>query len=553
MISLSEKIAHARSVEACQFNRPAHSIAALITQYMQDPALLDSIFLIYYDENGNRCQFTYREFIHRVLCTANFLQNAGIGLGSRIATAAHNHPDTIIQYFAAWSIGACVVPLNMTEDDNRLQYILNNSGASLLFCRSEYLQRISALCQNQSLIITETAHHPIAGCTYLLDAKPAELPVNTNMLEAEALIVYTSGTTGNPKGVVLVQDNLFADAQYISEWHGINTNTRMMCVLPVHHVNGCIVTHVTPFVQRASIVLNRKFQTETFFERCQTENVHIVSVVPTLLAYLLEGNTQADKAIQAGLHHIICGAGPLTCELAAAFEARFDIPIIHGYGLSETTCYSCFIPVEQSREEHKHWMQHYGFPSIGIPLDCNQMQIHDSHGNPLQEHMRGEIVIRGYNVMKEYYANEKANNEAFEFGWFRSGDEGFYVNDTMGRPYFFITGRIKELIIRGGINLAPLEIDEVLAKAPGVKAGICVGFVNDFYGEEVGALVIPSDPDTADAQKILDFCQANLPFSKAPKVVLFTDTLPVTSTGKYQRNKVKHLFAEWQSMQFRKK
>ena len=134
---------------------------------------------------------------------------------------------------------------------------------------------------------------------------------------------------------------------------------------------------------------------------------------------------------------------------------------------------------------------------------------------------------------------------------FRSGDEGFCLPDEKGRLFYFITGRLKELIIRGGVNLAPLEIDEVINRAPGVKAGICVGFENNMYGEEVGALVIASDP-TADTASIIAFCRANLPFHKSPKVVIFTDALPVTSTGKYQRNKVKHLFAEWKDSQFRK-
>jgi long-chain acyl-CoA synthetase len=196
-------------------------------------------------------------------------------------------------------------------------------------------------------------------------------------------------------------------------------------------------------------------------------------------------------------------------------------------------------------------MQDYGFPSIGVPVAANEMAIHDDNGNALAEMERGEIVIRGANVMKEYYQNPEANEKTFAHGWFRSGDEGFFKRDAAGREYFFITGRLKELIIRGGVNLAPLEIDEVLAQAPGVKAGICVGFENDFYGEEVGALVIPDSPQ-ASKEAILEYCLAAIPFSKAPKVVVFTDALPVTSTGKYQRNSVKHLFAEWKAAQFRK-
>ncbi len=270
-----------------------------------------------------------------------------------------------------------------------------------------------------------------------------------------------------------------------------------------------------------------------------------------MLALLLEARADGTKIHESQFRHIICGAGPLTCELAERFEVTYGVPVIHGYGLSETTCYSCFLPTDLSAEEHRSWMQDHGFPSIGVAIPSNEMAIQSDKGAPVPDGERGEIVIRGTNVMSGYDANDSANAEAFAFGWFRSGDEGFRVLDDKGRHFYFITGRIKELIIRGGVNLAPLEIDEVINRAPGVKAGICVGFENNMYGEEVGALIVPSD-DSSDAAAIVAFCRANLPFHKSPKVVVFTDALPVTSTGKYQRNKVKHLFAEWTNSQFRK-
>ncbi|MCX8050546.1 MAG: acyl--CoA ligase [Chlorobi bacterium] len=507
----------------------------------------DRQFLVHYDEHGTRRQWTYREFIEEVLRTAALLRSYGLGRGDRYATAAHNHADTIVQYFAGWMLGSCVVPLNMTEDDARLNYILKTSGARLLLCRPDYVERLPAITADTTI---ETV---VVGDDYreqVRNTEPLALDATTDEMETEALLVFTSGTTGNPKGVVLVQRNLIADAEGIASWHRITPSDRMMCVLPVHHVNGTIVTHVTPFFAGASVVLNRKFQTEHFFPRIAAEGVTIVSVVPTLLAFLLEANADLCGVRERGFRHIICGAGPLTCELADRFEERYRIPIVHGYGLSETTCYSCFLELDLSGEDHRHWMQDYGFPSIGAPIPQNEMAIHDPNGNPLGEGERGEIVIRGWNVMKGYDANPDANYAAFTHGWFRSGDEGFFIRSRDGKPYFFITGRIKELIIRGGVNIAPLEIDEVLARAPGVKAGIAVGFEHDLYGEEVGALVIPEAGASEEA--ILAFCRQHLPFHKCPKVVLFTDALPVTSTGKYQRNRVKHLFAQWRSVQFQK-
>lgn len=510
-------------------------------------------WLIYYAEDGSRTNWSYSVFIDVSRRLARLMHEQGIGAGSRVVIASHNHPDTILAYFACWLLGACAVPLNMTEDDQRLAYIIGNCDASLMLCRSCYKDRVSVAMQGACLPMIEMdsdvpdpSFYAAIRATEPLDYPPADV----DMLEQECLLVYTSGTTGNPKGVVLVQRNLFADGQDITSWHGITPETRMMCVLPVHHVNGTIVTHVTPFIAGSSVVLHRKFSPRTFFSTVVNEQVGIVSVVPTLLAFLLEASADASGAREAGLRHIICGAGPLTCELADRFESAYGIRVLHGYGLSETTCYSCFLPIDLSDEEHHHWMQDYGFPSIGVAIPCNEMAVHDAAGRDVPDGERGEIVIRGRNVMRGYDKNDKANAEAFAFGWFRSGDEGFRIADEHGRHFYFITGRLKELIIRGGVNLAPLEIDEVINRAPGVKAGICVGFENNMYGEEVGALVIRADERVTE-ELILAYCAEHLPPSKRPKVVLFTDSLPVTSTGKYQRNTVKHLFAAWKDAQWR--
>jgi long-chain acyl-CoA synthetase len=271
-----------------------------------------------------------------------------------------------------------------------------------------------------------------------------------------------------------------------------------------------------------------------------------VSVVPTLLAFLLERPELADAEDLSAFRHLICGAGPLTVELAARFEDRFGVPIVHGYGLSETTCYSSFLPVDLPAAEHRAWLRDHGFPSIGVGVPPNEMAIHDPDGRELPDGARGEIVVRGHNVMKGYHARPDANAEAFAHGWFRSGDEGF-----RREGHYFITGRLKELVIRGGVNLSPLEIDEVLNRIPGVAAGLAVGFANDWYGEEVGAYVKRSPGAEVSAEDVLRACAERLPFPKRPKAVVFGDAIPVTSTGKYQRRKLLHLFEEWKAVQFR--
>ena len=513
-------------------------------------------FLVYYPDDGARVAYTYGEFSDRVAQTVNLLQKNGVSLGDRITTVSQNHADTVVHYFAAWTLGAVIVPINVNEDDDRIRYILANSHVRLAFVREPFLGRIDNLASElpdlDRIIVTgdrasgrphfdDTAGEPT---TFTLRATPD--------LDTEALIVYTSGTTGNPKGVVLTHYNLIVDAFSIASWHQMTAGEPMMCVLPIHHVNGTIVTLMTPMFYGGSVVLNEKFHTNTFFPRLAAEKVGVVSIVPTLLAFLLEGKAQTEGHDLSRFRHIICGAGPLTVDLAKHFFDRYGIRIVHGYGLSETTCYSCFLPPQQDEKGYRHWMEDFGFPSIGRAISVNEMDIHEADGEPVAAGRRGEIVIRGHNVMTGYFQNDDANTDTFKYGWFRSGDEGFFETDEEGNKYFFITGRLKELIIRGGVNVSTLEIDEILMAIDGVRAGVAVGFENDMYGEEVGAYVVRTDGSTLSEQDIVAECRRRLPHHKCPKVVVFGEEIPVTSTGKYQRNKLKPLFADYRATQFRK-
>lgn len=561
MSSLGEKIAHARrlgegakALSPLPFQNIGHLLEKQVRELPEQP------FLVFYPDSGERSQWTYREFSELVWKTVRLLERHGIKRGDRIATVSHNHAETVVQYFAAWTLGAVVVPINLGETDERVEYILSNSETKLAFVREPYVTRIAALQPKLPMfkVIVQTGGE--SSSKYLhysaeLNNHSGEArPVVDVGLEDEVLIVYTSGTTGNPKGVVLVQQNLLTDAQGISEWHGLTAGQRMMCVLPLHHVNGTVVTLMTPMYYGGTVVLNQKFSTHHFFERIENENVQVVSVVPTLLQFLLHEKSLEGKQLSLpNFRHIVCGAGPLTVELASAFEDRFGLRIVHGYGLSETTCYSCFLPIDLTDAEHKRWMREYGFPSIGVPIPQNEMEIHDDHGQSLPPDTKGEIVIRGVNVMKYYFANPEVNEKTFEFGWFRSGDEGFFKTDDRGRKFFFITGRLKELIIRGGVNISPFEIDEVLARIPGIDKAMAVGFENDWYGEEVGAYVCLKPGADVSEREIIDFCARELAMSKCPKVVVFGHEFPVTSTGKYQRNKCKHLFSAFKSEQYPKK
>ena len=558
--ALIEKLHRARSVGGVPFTEPLvpyANIGDLLSH--QAEAYEEKPFLIFYSDGGRRTELSYREFYEEACRTASFLQSAGIARGDRVATVSFNHPDTVIQYFAAFLVGAALVPVNAGEDDKRIRYVLRNSGAKLAFVNDQFVDRVAGFREELPDLrqIVETGGHMHPDLPHFRTAiqrHPHHFrPLSEPGLEDVALVVYTSGTTGNPKGVVLVQYNLLVDAMSIADWHRFSDDQRMMCVLPIHHVNGIVVTLMTPLYAGGGVVLNQKFNADRFFERIGIERVTVVSVVPTLLQFLLHAKLDMEAYKLAHFRHLICGAGPLTVELAQKFEQTFKIPIMHGYGLSETTCYSCFLPINLTRSEHREWMSAHGFPSIGVALPVNEMAIHDGKGDDRGEGEKGEIVIRGHNVMAGYFQDAPANEAAFTHGWFRSGDEGFYLYDEQGRKQFFITGRIKELIIRGGVNISPFEIDEVLMNLPGIEVGIAVGFENDWYGEEVGAYVKPKQGIVLSEEQVINACRRHLPFSKSPKVVIFGGEVPVTSTGKYQRSKCRDLFGEWKTIQFKEK
>lgn len=572
---------------------PHRNIRQVLSQHAKTSPR--ATFLIHLDKDGNRESLSYAEFNARVHQVANLLHDdLGVRRGDRVATIGYNHSDTVLIYFACWIIGAAVAPQNVAEDDRRIAFILRNSESVVCLVRSEYMDRAERIIHGSEAeglgapnvrIIVQVGGEPDnkhphfqtlvrnLPTTYLGDGAPLKsdddaIKVNdaTPTLDDEALLVYTSGTTGAPKGVILSQYNLLVDALSIAHAQGITGNQRMMCVLPIHHVNGIVVTLMTPLLVGGSTVLNRQFSVSTLWRTIIEEKVNIVSVVPTLLQFLVEhAHKQAEEGhsiFGEGVHrrglthfrHFVCGAGTLSVALAREFEDTFGLPILHGYGLSETTCYSCYLPIDISWDEHQAWLQEHGYPSIGMPVLANEMAIFDADGSGRQlgAGERGEICIRGHNVMLGYFKRPDANAETFKFGWFRSGDEGFYLEDTRGRKFFFITGRIKELINRGGVKFSPFDIEEVLLEIPGVSVGLAVAFKNDYYGEEVGAYVVLEAGSPLSERDIIAHCRQRLTFEKSPKVIKFGTEIPVTSTGKYQRLRLQDLFTEYEHTQFRK-
>lgn len=555
--NFEREIERARQAVGAPFSPPAQNLAQ--TFALQAARFPDKDFLVYYDDDrGIQRRWSWHDAYQRVAETAGFLASAGVQSGDRVAYLMGNLDHTLLLYIATWTLGASVAPINASEDADRKSFIAENSGAKLLFAREDYGEEAKELAEKHGLRRILVRHENTAPSKSGDDIYPDVLNPSVRVEPksadfdgqgCEALLIYTSGTTGAPKGVRIDQKNILADNAGMAEWHGWDDGLKAMCVLPVHHVNGIVVTLCTPIYVGGTVVLNSRFNSRTFWQRVADEHVQIVSVVPTLLEFLSNAQARPDATpfseIQtSSLETILCGAGPLLVETVMRFERQFGIRITHGYGLSETTCYNCHMPPDLDQASRHAWYQNHSFPSIGVPLPYQDMGILSADGQELTPGERGEIAVRGECISLGYDRRPDANEESFRDGWFRSGDEGFFLLDDQGRKFFFITGRLKELIIRGGVNYSPLEIDEVLNTHPCVEVGLCVPFANRFYGEEIAAYVVLKEGQEADAESILTHCFEKLEFSKSPKVVIFGTDIPYTTTGKPQRLELSRKLAE---------
>lgn len=446
---LRETIALARSVDGVPATEPltGHKTIGRLLDEQADTHELEP-FLIFYGDDGQRKELTYREFSEDVYRAANHLLSAGVRPGDPVAVVACNHPDVVVLYFALFLLGAVLVPLNPEDEDTRNRLILEHSGATVAYVRDASLSRflgysaglpaLHAVVQTGRRVMANLPHYnseaPRLGTTLRRPAVPAPHDI--------ALLVFTPGSSGPPKGVMLDQYNLLASAMAISEWHRMSDDQRMMCVLPIHHVKGIVLTLLVPLFTGGGVVLNQSYQDQKFFERISADRVTVVSVAPTMLHSLLQAKLPMGAYKLAHFRHLVCAAGPLPLDLALKFEITFKRPVIHGYGLSEATGFCSFLPIEEPHEEHRAWLAAHGIPSVGLPLSIAEMAVHDGSGTECSEGESGEIVLRGHNVMRGYLGDPVATAAAFRGGWFRTGDAGFYTYDGEGRRFFFVAGRL---------------------------------------------------------------------------------------------------------------
>jgi long-chain acyl-CoA synthetase len=430
-----------------------------------------------------------------------------------------NSPEYIIAYFACFHLGAIAGPINSLLKPQELSYVLANSEAKALLVHTEYKPKVEAIQGELPELrhIIEFDHEAEATSEFAGAGSSPPSPVIGK--DDEAIIIYTSGTTGKPKGCLLTHGNLLANARQIASWLKFTERDRLLTLMPLFHMNAVSVTTLTPLYAGASTVVSPRFSASRFWQIISDYEITSFGSVATMLARLLstypEGTPAGLKTAQ--LRFAMCGSAPVPAEMLKRFEETFDCLVIEGYGLSESTCRSTFNPPDERRRPG----------SCGMPIG-NEMRIVDEEDRDVPMGELGEIVLRGENILKGYYKNPQATAEAFRQGWFHTGDIGYRDRDG----FFYIVDRKSDMIIRGGENIYPREIDEVLYLHPSVAAAATIGVPDAVYGEEVAAFVVLKEGAETNAEEIISFCRERLADYKCPKSVRLVKDIPKGPTGK---------------------
>jgi long-chain acyl-CoA synthetase len=339
--------------------------------------------------------------------------------------------------------------------------------------------------------------------------------------------MYTSGTTGKPKGVVLSHKSVAAGGEFTSEAHHLTTSDRVMCSLPLYHINGQIVTAVAPLVHGGSVVMPHRFSVTNYWETVAAQRCTWINVVPTIIAYLLNAPDPRARGLDvSAVKFCRSASAPLPPELHRAFEEKFGISIIETFGMTETNA-PCFTnPYERAQRK---------IGSPGCAFGNEGKVIDPATSRDLPAGQVGELMVRGDNVMKGYYKDPETTAKTLRpDGWMHTGDLGYMDADG----FVFVTGRIKELIIKGGENIAPREIDEALLKHPAVLEAAAVGMPDPHYGQEIMACVVLKPGASCSLTELYSFSQQELGRYKTPKLIKLVDSLPKGPSGKVQRLKL---------------
>jgi sulfoacetate-CoA ligase len=474
-------------------------------------------------------ELTYCKLKEEAEIFGKYLYKRGVRKGDKVAFMAGNGYQATKVFLAAMYSGFVVAPLNLLAQPSQLDYVLNHSDTNLVFLTGDQRQRVEGACQKAQREIALFEIDNDSPTTFSEDEDLKDIALPEIDEEDDGLLVYTSGTTGLPKGVVLSHKNVISGGKYTTLAHELTSNDRALCSLPLYHINGEIVTVVAPLISGGSVIVPHKFSTSTFWELISDYRCTWFSVVPTIISYLVNSTSTEGKDYH--LQQVRFGrsaSSALPPPLHKAFEEKFQVSIVETMGLTETAAPVFSNPLDPAKRK-------YGSP--GRPVG-NQAKIVDQNDREVHRGTQGEIVIRGDNVMKCYYKDPDLTAKTITpEGWLHTGDLGYMDEDG----FVFVTGRLKELIIKGGENISPKEIDEALYLHPAILHAAAVGIPDEQYGEEIMVCCTLKPGHTATEEELRTHCTIHLGKYKTPKVIKFMDDLPKGPSGKIHRNRLRDL------------
>jgi long-chain acyl-CoA synthetase len=444
--------------------------------------------------------------VHR---TAARLVELGIGPGDVVGVILPNCVELITIMFAAWRLGAALTPVNPALTAHEAEYQIKDSGASLVVVGGASAPKADGGTARVRTVDELTQGAVTGGLP----------PLRTDLADT-ALLIYTSGTTGRPKGVILDHSNVASTSSMIVDWFGMSSADRCLLVLPLFHVNGIMVSVVSPLVAGGSTVIAPRFDVDAFWELVERVRPTFFSAVPTIYALLtaLPAEVEPDTS---SLRHVICGAAPMPAGAIWDFEARYRVPVVEGYGLSESTVVITANP--------PHGIRKPG--TVGLPLPGQQIRILGPHDEELPEGEPGEVAVRGENVMRGYLGQPDATANTLRGGWLHTGDVGLLDPDG----YLVLVDRVKDMIIRGGENIYPKEIEDVLYTHPAVFEVAVVARGNAVFGEEPVAFVSFRAGREVEPEELIEYAKQSLAKFKVPREIFIEASLPKNAVGKIDK------------------
>lgn len=487
-------------------------------------------------------KLTYAELNAKANQVANALKNYGIQKGDKVALSSPNLPFFPIVYYGILKTGATVVPMNVLFKAREVAYHLSDSDARLYFCfegTTELPMGVEGLkgfesaenCEKFVLITSdaqkESPYSNAETFQKFIENEPTTFETEITNENDTAVILYTSGTTGQPKGAELTHLNIVLNARLSDTMYPRKDADVHLLTLPLFHSFGQVVQLNAGFYNRATLVLLPRFSAEDALYLMDKYDVTIFAGVPTMYWALLHhaGAEKFDlEKISRNLRLCKSGGASLPVEVLKGFEEKFKTKITEGYGLSETSPVAVFNRYGETKPG-----------SIGFPVWGVEVKIVDENGKEITDGEIGEICIRGHCVMKGYYKRPEATAATIRNGWLHSGDVG--RRDAEG--YIYISDRVKDMILRGGFNVYPREIEEFLMTHDAVSLCAVIGIPSEEHGEEIKAVVVKKDGKDVSERELIEYCKANMANYKYPRFVEFRENLPMTATGKILKRELR--------------